>query len=814
MDTRFQKIWKDLMIRKARTVLTLAGLVIGIWGISSVIIGNAILSHDLTKNFSRTNPPGITVSVNTSGSVDLSQISILPGVQSVENRPRIFGRVEMRRDNWWPLWLFVVEDFQELRVAKFFPESGALPPPKGTMLIERDGETLIKIARRQMASAGGGHGHSVPTPPLAEVDSSVEAVRVQLPGGITLFPEVSGTVFDAGLAPSRMELMIYGYVTRETAMAWMPEGFQSRLLVRVVPEQQGLAQRRQLGERIRGILEQTGAEMTGINYPSPDAHPHQFQINSILFLLGGLGGLALLISAVLVLNLTNSLLTNQIRQIGSLKAIGATSAQVAGLYLSSVFLLGLAASAVALPLAKRAGVRLSEIIAAMMNFDVLTEGLPWFGYAAIVLAGSLFPVAAAFLAVRRWSNVPVRDALENYGVKERITGGSFIDHVRLPLPLHFRLGIRNSLRNPSRFFLSVLTASIGALIFMLAMSVRSSLLETAAVEERSKPHDISVAFENEVRWEQINWMTQFPQVTAVELWQTGSAKPIDLPRAQADAYRLYAVPAQTKGIVPNLVQGRWISEAQSNGVVASHRFMMNYPDLKVGDRFSLAIDGYTTEVDLVGVIKEFGSVGLYMPATSFRAITGKNERSGKSALLILKDKTGKAQQEMISLLEEHFRMAGINVTLIRASKMASKIIRNHLDVIAVMLIVAASLTLIVSGLGMASGISTSVVERTREVGVLRAIGATPGAIHKILSTESLFMAVVAWVIAWSLAGPVSRYIGAYFGTALVEYPFDYKGSLAGTWLCLVIVVFLALVATYGPVKLATRQEVQEAVSYE
>jgi len=340
------------------------------------------------------------------------------------------------------------------------------------------------------------------------------------------------------------------------------------------------------------------------------------------------------------------------------------------------------------------------------------------------------------------------------------------------------------------------------------------LLQTAAVEEASKPYDISISFENEVQWDQISWMTRFNKVTDVELWQLSTAKPLNLPPVETRAYTLLAVPSHTKAIVPNLIQGRWISESQPQGVVANHRFMANYPDLKVGDRFSVEIGGHVTEIEIVGVIKEFASNGLYMPAKAYRALTGAAEGTGKLALLTLRDKSSKAQREMINLLEQHFDLARLTVSLIRASKMASKIIRNHLDVIALMLIVAAFLMLIVSGLGMASGIGTSVVERTREVGVLRAIGATPGAINKILLTDSVFMVLVAWLLALSISRPVSQFLGAYFGTALVEYPFDYKGSLEGIWLSLIAVVILALIATYGPAKMVTRQQVREAVSYE
>jgi putative ABC transport system permease protein len=174
---------------------------------------------------------------------------------------------------------------------------------------------------------------------------------------------------------------------------------------------------------------------------------------------------------------------------------------------------------------------------------------------------------------------------------------------------------------------------------------------------------------------------------------------------------------------------------------------------------------------------------------------------------------------MIGLLENHFDMfrAGgkpLQVSGVQTAKIASMIIRNHLGMIVWILGVMAALMLIVSGLGMASGTGTSVIERTREIGVLRAIGATPSAVRRILGVETLFVTVVAWLLAIVLAPAVSRAASAYFGAGIVEYPFDYQTSISGIWISLAVMLVLTLVATWGPAHSVGRMAVSRAVAYE
>lgn len=807
MDTRARKVLGDLLLRKPRTALTLVGLVISFWGLGTVLVGYRILAHDLSANYTRTNPPHLEIDAAGVTPRHLSRITAIENVTDVENRPRIGGRIAIGPDRWMPLVLFVAEDFRDLDVARFFPEIGTLPPPTGEILIERDALPLIRFWRAASNSAGHGRpqGQAARAPKQA-----MDRWSIRLPGGVEVKADLAGTVYDPGQAPARMEMLVYGYVSRATAQDWMPDGFDNRLLVRTAHGLDDPDQREALIAAVRNALE--GAEVSALRILPTDEHPHQFQMNTILFVLLALGILGFLLSGVLVVNLVSTLLTNQIRQIGSLKAMGATTGQVALLYLVGMALLGLVAAAIALPAAVQSGFSLARVMASMLNFEVLTRVLPGYFMAALVTGGAVFPVAVAWLPVRRWSSVPVRAALDNYGLSARERLDTRI--ARLPLPLTGQLGLRNAVRNPRRLALGAATLAVGTLVFLIAMNLRASLLHTAERQTEATRYDVSVTFRDTVSRDRIAWISRLPWTERLELWDVGHLETETRPREGSNGFTIVAVLADTQAIRPHLLRGQWPATGDTDTVVANQRFMALYPGLEVGDTMAVALDGQRRSITITGVIKEFGGARLYMDAAGYRALSGTQPGRGRLALVTLEADADISLYEFTALLENHFDMLRLEVAQLQVSRIASRVIDNHLGMIEVILGILALLMLVVSALGLASGIATSVVERTREIGVLRTIGATPRAVRAILAAEALCIALGAWLAAVLVAWPLSAWITGWFGAGIVEYPFDYATSLPGIGLSLAVVIILALLATYGPARGVSRQAIHEAVSYE
>jgi putative ABC transport system permease protein len=167
------------------------------------------------------------------------------------------------------------------------------------------------------------------------------------------------------------------------------------------------------------------------------------------------------------------------------------------------------------------------------------------------------------------------------------------------------------------------------------------------------------------------------------------------------------------------------------------------------------VNGQELETTVVGVIKEFGQASLYIRDADYRARLDDRDQRINAGFVRLKEPTEKNLAALTALLESHFELAQVRIRGLQSGKIASRVIRGHLDSIVATLLVLALLVLSVSVLGMTSAVSTNIVERGRELGILRAIGGSPAAIRRILASEAITIAVIGWACALLLSAVVS-----------------------------------------------------------
>ena len=173
-----------------------------------------------------------------------------------------------------------------------------------------------------------------------------------------------------------------------------------------------------------------------------------------------------------------------------------------------------------------------------------------------------------------------------------------------------------------------------------------------------------------------------------------------------------------------------------------------------------------------------------------------------------------AQSELIERLRERFANAGfpvVNGQLIEANR---QVIEDHLLMVASFLLAMSALTVVVGGLGLASTMSLAVLERTREIGVMRAIGATHRAILSIVLVEGLVIGTLSWLVAIPLSIPISRWLGAAFGRIMLPVAARYWPEGDGVLLWLSVVVVVSLLASAWPARRAMRITTAAALSYE
>ena len=110
--------------------------------------------------------------------------------------------------------------------------------------------------------------------------------------------------------------------------------------------------------------------------------------------------------------------------------------------------------------------------------------------------------------------------------------------------------------------------------------------------------------------------------------------------------------------------------------------------------------------------------------------------------------------------------------------------------------------------------SINVLERTREIGVMRAIGASDGAVLRVFLVEGLVIGVMSWFGGVILSQPMSRLISRQLGIAFLQVPLHYEYNWLGPVYWLVIVILISALASLVPAFKAAQLSVRETLAYE
>jgi putative ABC transport system permease protein len=126
----------------------------------------------------------------------------------------------------------------------------------------------------------------------------------------------------------------------------------------------------------------------------------------------------------------------------------------------------------------------------------------------------------------------------------------------------------------------------------------------------------------------------------------------------------------------------------------------------------------------------------------------------------------------------------------------------------------AILIAVVGSLGLAGTMSMNVLERTREIGVMRTIGASDSAIMQSVITEGLIIGMLTWVLAIGLSLPISSLLATVIGKTLLESDLPLQFTPVGILLWLAVVVILSVVASVAPARSAARLTINQVLAYE
>ncbi len=383
ISVRWRKVLGDLWLNKTRTLLAVLAIAIGIFGVGTVLTGYSILTHEINANFISTNPASAILYTDNADDTLAAAVESLPGVSNAEPRRIVTARIQVGPDEWRRLLLFVIDDFSNLRVSTFKLERGDWPPADREILIER---SALPVIKKQIG----------------------DTVIIQTPdNGQDHELRVSGIVHDPGQSPGDVDNIAYGYITLNT-LEWLGETRTLNEMRIVVDENtKDITRITNVVYQVKGVMEERGYNVSHVEIPNAGKHPHSDQMDSLLFLLEAFGILALILSSILVASTISALLSQQIRQIGVMKVIGARTYQIAGLYFGSVLLLGIGGLVIGIPAGMWAGRAFAVFTANILNFNITSDFIPHWVFAVQILLGLSVPMLAAAVPVYRGSRITV-----------------------------------------------------------------------------------------------------------------------------------------------------------------------------------------------------------------------------------------------------------------------------------------------------------------------------------------------------------------------------------------------------------------------
>jgi putative ABC transport system permease protein len=797
-----KKVWFDLWHSKARTVLVVSSVATGVFAVGAIFGMNDQMLPAMDAAHQASLPPHMTMfldeAIEREAVLALAQV---PGVVSVQPDNTVALRYKLHPEDDWSQGSLLMRDDYEHQAMDLIQLRGGEWP---------EGERL-GIERMHAPFYGLGLGDEV----IVDVGGREHVFTIN---GIIRHPFVP--------PPSMYDLAWFFGDADAMERFGIPPGRFTRFQVRIEPYSEEFA--RQTATAIKDRLAKQGVGVLGTMYQDPNKHWGRPFIEGFSMVSQILAVVSLLLSGVLVLNTLTAVITQQTTQIGVLKAIGAGRGDILRAYLSFVLVYGLLSLGIALPLGMAAAYAATRSFLSLFNIDYEAFALSSRAAGLQVLAALIVPLAAALWPILHGAAITVRQAVAAYGL-----GGDFgsgwldqaVERVALRfLAPRYAMVLANTLRRKGRLVLTQLVLVIASVMFLVVMSLNSSLGATIDSEFGRRTHDVIVQFEDPQRIDAAAQLARtVPGVVKADSWITVPVTVLHEGQNTREAglgSELQGVPLDDPMYEPQIVSGRWLAPGDSQMVVLN-RDMAEDENIAVGDVVTLDLGFWGRhEWQVVGLYQTFVMFGggfelnaIYAPRPSVLAVM---HRGPKTSIMLVRtaNRSAADTEAVANALQDMFDRRNMKVYAAQTVASLRQTTQASFGIVVNMMLVMAVIMGLVGGIGLMGSLSISVVERTKEIGVLRALGARSWAILSMFMLEGMTQGALAWLLSLPLALSLAPLLSALLGRTMFNSRLTYLFNSPAVLAWLGIILCIAALASILPARSATRISVRQSLAYE
>jgi len=793
---RWSKVFSDLLDSKFRTLLVVASIAAGVFSIGMIVSAYVILDADIDGSFASAAPANIEIATDPFDEDFVRIIERIPGVAAAEGRQISGVRTSNDGLEWKNLDLIGVADFQIMGINLLTTLEGTQYPGRREVIVSRD---FMADTEYQLG----------------------EQIDIELPNEtthtLTLVGIVGDQVTDAGDFTAGPKV----YTTLETLESLQMAGNFNRLYVRIEGAGTNEAEIKALAEIIEDKIEHHHRRIYRSDVQVSDAHPMAALILAVLGVLGALGGLITFLSGSLIINTLNALLTQHRRQIGVMKLVGGRSIQILSMYMTLIFSYGLIALLISIPSGAAAGYAMASYIAYTMNAHLQDFRIIPAAIIVQVLISFLIPLGAGFFPVNKGVSTNVRRAISIDGAGAQSTGFSWFNNLTIWLRFISRpvlLSIRNTFRQTGRLLLTIFTLTVAGAIFIAVFNVRTSM---SAFMDQLTMHflgDVTLSLGQPYPITRIEKAAMaIPGVISIEGWGGMRTEIWDEDDNVVENMSVIAPPANTALLDPDIIAGRWLIPREEKAVVVADTIYKTYPNLEPGDTILVKAPGQqVAEWTVVGVFRFVSMVGDTLAYGDYEYISDLLNLPNRaySYRVITDEHSLKRQKEVAQYLDKYLTDRGFLVSGVMAGLNVQEDNSRAVNILVVFLMIMALLTAFVGSIGLTGTMGMNVLERTREIGVMRAIGAVDFEIMKSVVIEGMMIGMITWVLAIGVSFPISDLLLKIISDSMMGSSMDLTFTPEGVVIWLGVVILLSIAASILPARNAARLTINEVLAYE
>jgi putative ABC transport system permease protein len=785
MSVRRAKILGDLWVNKSRSLLIVLAVAVGVAAFGLMITGRIVLEENLADVYAATVPAHTTLTLSPFDDDLLEFVQRMDSVEAAQPGRLDQARIKAGEDVWLSLELHTIPSVNFLAINKLTLEEGApASPAPRSILLERSLKNIMNVG---------------------------DSVDVQLLNGDIHTLTVAGFVNDLSHLPSEITLGGIGYISVDGAEALDLETEYNQLSVLFT----NASTRNDIEKATTHLveeLEDQGYAVFSAPVPAPNKYALGDNMSSVLFILGALGVLTLILSAFLVTSVMSAMMSQQIPQIGILKSLGARVQQTMSLYFQEVMLFGLIALVLAVPMGLIGGYFLADGVATGMNFNVDHFSLPAITLVLQVFSALLAPLLASLFPIIQGSRITIREAISNYTPDTGAGAGGrklFDD-----LPQLVNLSILNTFRRKGRLALTFAALLLAGAMFIAIIGIRQSMRAAVAELQGDLNYDVGIDLSRPYAIGKMqDAVLDIEGVRAVEVLAVGDGRLVFNEDHLTGSIILYGVPADAVMTQPGVIQGSWLSTGTIRGIFVNADFMDLSPTLEIGSVVTLNVAGREEQWTIVGATGRGFIPVAYVHYDDLASQTGLDGLANR--IVIQTERTDPASQSRAqSDILARFESLDLDVFDSQTTTQLKETNAAQMDVLIILLMSMVILIALVGGLGLAITMSLNVIERTREIGILRSLGAQNDVVRRVVIVEGLVIGLISWAVSIPCSIPLAIWLGNSLGNSLLARPLDYIFSWPAMLIWLALVCVISVVASIIPAQSAAKLTIRDALVYE